>query len=62
MVGLYVLPALFMRRRKNDDFVILQEGEPMVYTPDDVIYIKQYDPQQQVYGIPDYIGAFMRPC
>ncbi|EQC1409946.1 phage portal protein [Providencia rettgeri] len=57
VVGLYVLPALFMRRRKNDDFVILQEGEPMVYTPDDVIYIKQYDPQQQVYGIPDYIGG-----
>lgn len=57
VTGLHVLPALFMRRRKDDDFVILQEGEPMVYPPDDVIYMKQYDPQQQVYGIPDYIGG-----
>lgn len=57
VTGLYVLPALFMRRRKDDDFVILQEGEPMIYPPDDVIYMKQYDPQQQVYGIPDYIGG-----
>lgn len=57
VTGMHVLPALFMRRRKDDDFVILQEGEPMVYPPDDVIYIKQYDPQQQVYGIPDYIGG-----
>ena len=22
-----------------------------------MIFIKQYDPQQQVYGIPDYIGG-----
>lgn len=29
----------------------------MVYPPEDVIYMKQYDPQQQVYGIPDYIGG-----
>ncbi|HHN8276965.1 TPA: phage portal protein [Morganella morganii] len=57
VTGLHVLPALFMRRRKDDDFVILQEGDPMIYTPDDVIYMKQYDPQQQVYGIPDYIGG-----
>lgn len=57
VTGLHVLPALFMRRRKDDDFVILQEGDPMIYTQDDVIYMKQYDPQQQVYGIPDYIGG-----
>ncbi|MCI9729719.1 MULTISPECIES: phage portal protein [Proteus] len=57
VVELCVLPSLFMRRRKDDCFVILQEGEPLIYPPEDVIFIKQYDPQQQVYGIPDYIGG-----
>ncbi|TYO92808.1 phage portal protein, partial [Xenorhabdus doucetiae] len=57
VVRLDVLPSLYLRRRKDGDFVVLQEGEPLVYTPDEVIFIKQYDPQQQVYGLPDYIGG-----
>ncbi|PHM68278.1 phage portal protein [Xenorhabdus sp. KJ12.1] len=57
IVRLEVLPSLYLRRRKDGDFVILQEGEPLVYTPEEVIFIKQYDPQQQVYGLPDYIGG-----
>ncbi|MDC9591206.1 phage portal protein [Xenorhabdus sp. XENO-10] len=57
IVRLEVLPSLYLRRRKDGDFVILQEGEPLVYTPEEVIFIRQYDPQQQVYGLPDYIGG-----
>ncbi|WP_237387271.1 phage portal protein [Xenorhabdus sp. Sc-CR9] len=57
VVRLEVLPSLYLRRRKDGDFVVLQEGEPLVYTPEEVIFIKQYDPQQQVYGLPDYIGG-----
>ncbi|MBE8597851.1 phage portal protein [Xenorhabdus sp. BG5] len=57
IVRLEVLPSLYLRRRKDGDFVVLQEGEPLVYSPEDVIFIKQYDPQQQVYGLPDYIGG-----
>lgn len=51
------LPSIYLRRRKSGDFVILQEGEPLVYSPDDIIYIKSYDPRQQIYGLPDYIGG-----
>lgn len=57
VIGLEPLPSLYMRRRKNDDFVILQEGEPLVYTPQDIIFPKMYDPRQGVYGLPDYIGG-----
>ncbi|WP_445496427.1 phage portal protein [Photorhabdus sp. SF281] len=57
VVALEVLPSLYLRRRKDKYFVVLQEGEPLVYSPEEVIFIKQYDPQQQVYGLPDYIGG-----
>ncbi|WP_036770735.1 phage portal protein [Photorhabdus australis] len=57
VVRLAVLPSLYLRRRKDGDFVVLQEGESLMYAPEEVIFIKQYDPQQQVYGLPDYIGG-----
>lgn len=57
VIGLTPLPSLYLRRRKNDDFVILQEGEPLVYTPNDILFPKMYDPRQGVYGLPDYIGG-----
>lgn len=57
VVGLDPMPGLYMRRRKDGDFVVLQNGEPQIYPPEDVIFIKMYDPQQQVYGLPDYIGG-----
>ncbi|PWC18230.1 phage portal protein [Brenneria corticis] len=57
VVDLVPLPALYTRRRKTDEFVVLQDGEPLVYPVDDVIFIKMYDPQQQIYGLPDYIGG-----
>lgn len=57
VVALVPLPSLYLRVRKDDSIVILQKGEPLVYGQEDVVYLKQYDPQQQVYGLPDYIGG-----
>ncbi|NHB87177.1 phage portal protein [Photorhabdus tasmaniensis] len=57
VIGLEPLPSLYMRRRKTEEFVILQKGPPLVYPPEDIIFLKQYDPQQQIYGLPDYIGG-----
>ncbi|MCA3994691.1 phage portal protein [Serratia marcescens] len=51
------LPSLYTRRRKDGSFVVLQKGEPLPFLEEDVIFLRQYDPQQQVYGLPDYIGG-----
>lgn len=57
VIALAPLPSLYLRRRKDGFFVILQEGEPLVYSPADIVFFKMYDPRQQVYGLPDYIGG-----
>ena len=57
VVELYPLPELYTRQRKTGEFVVLQQAEPVIYPPEDVIYLKQYDPQQAVYGLPDYISG-----
>jgi PBSX family phage portal protein len=65
VIGLEPLPGLYLRRRKEreneknvpGDFVVLQHGKPLVYAPEDIIFIKMYDPQQHIYGLPDYIGG-----
>ncbi|MFK8259670.1 phage portal protein [Erwinia sp. AnSW2-5] len=57
VIALEPMPGLYMRRRKDDFFLVLQDGEPLEYPPEDVIFIRMYDPQQQVYGLPDYIGG-----
>jgi len=57
VIGLYPLPAMYLRRRKTGEFVILQKGQPLIYPESDIIFFSQYDPQQQVYGLPDYIGG-----
>ncbi|MBD8515180.1 phage portal protein [Photobacterium sp. CAU 1568] len=58
VVGLYPLPSMYLRRRKNGDFVILERDEKqLVYREKDVIFLPQYEPQQQIYGLPDYLGS-----
>lgn len=37
--------------------MVLQEGEPQIWPEEDIIFIKMYDPQQHIYGLPDYIGG-----
>ncbi|MFJ5422259.1 phage portal protein [Pectobacterium parvum] len=57
VIDLFPLPSLYLRCRKDGSFVILQEGPALVYEPEDIVFFKTYDPRQQVYGLPDYIGG-----
>ena len=57
VVGLHPLPSIYCRRRKSGELVLLQEQEPLVYVPEDIVFIKSHDPRQQIYGLPDYIGG-----
>ncbi len=58
VVGLHPLSSVYLRRREDGCFVYLQQGKPnLIYRPDDVIWLAQYDPEQQVYGMPDYLGG-----
>ena len=58
VVGLHPLSSVYLRRREDGCFVYLQLGKPnLIYRPDDVIWLAQYDPEQQVYGMPDYLGG-----
>lgn len=58
VVGLHPLSSVYLRRRADGCFVYLQQGKPnLVYRPEDVIWLAQYDPEQQVYGMPDYLGG-----
>ncbi|CAI1949634.1 phage portal protein [Serratia marcescens] len=51
------LPALYFRVRRDNRVALLQRGKPLIYDAEDVIFLKQYDTRQQIYGIPDYLGA-----
>lgn len=57
VIDLCPLPSLYLRRRKTGEFVVLQKDSPLVYAPEDIKFIPQYDPQQQIYGLCDYIGG-----
>lgn len=54
------LPALNMRRMKEADrFCLLQPGgeDPVVFQPGEVVQLREYDPSQQIYGSPQYLGG-----
>ncbi|WP_318515005.1 phage portal protein [Photobacterium leiognathi] len=52
------LSSLWLRRDKKGNFKYLQRsGEPKTYKATDIIFMSQYDPYQQIYGVPDYIGG-----
>lgn len=57
VIGLLPLPSLYLRCRKDGSFAVLQEGPALIYVPQDVVFFKMYDPRQQVYGLPGYIGV-----
>ncbi len=58
VVRLFPLPSMYLRKRKNGDFVILERGDKQrVYKAKDVIFLPQEDLQQQIYGVPDYLGS-----
>lgn len=54
------IPAVNMRRGKDDRFFQLQNGlaEPVEFARGEVSMPLQYDCAQSIYGVPDWIGAF----
>ncbi|MFA0179601.1 phage portal protein [Vibrio cyclitrophicus] len=57
-VRLHPLAGMHMRRRKNGDFVMLgRDSSQRVYKQKDIIFLPQDDLQQQIYGVPDYLGS-----
>ncbi|MEI8607935.1 phage portal protein [Enterovibrio sp. Hal110] len=58
VIGLFPLPSMYLRKRKNGDFWLLErDDQKRLYKAKDVIWLPQYDPKQQVYGVPDYVGG-----
>jgi PBSX family phage portal protein len=53
------LPALNMRRMKEADrFCQLRPGkDPLKFKAGEVVQLKEYDPSQQIYGTPQYLGG-----
>lgn len=60
-----VLSSLYLRKRKDGGFRYLvrksltdiDDNTVYDYSSNDIIFIKLYDPAQQIYGIPDYLGG-----
>jgi len=58
VVRLHPLPSAYVRKNKKGDFWLLERDyKKRKYKADDIIFISQYDPIQQVYGAPDYLGC-----
>ncbi len=59
VVQLKHLPALPMRRMKDQNmFCQLQKNkDPIIFKEGEVIQLKEYDPNQNIYGSPQYLGG-----
>lgn len=64
VVRLHVLSSLCLRVTKEGDYRYLikkslydNHSEYYHYNAKDIIFIKLYDPMQQIYGSPDYVGG-----
>ncbi|KJG26023.1 hypothetical protein UB37_02005 [Photobacterium iliopiscarium] len=58
VIALECLSSVWLRVKKDGNYKYLQrDGNHKDYAKNDVIFMKQYDPYQQVYGVPDYIGG-----
>jgi PBSX family phage portal protein len=52
------LPAINMRRKVGGGFVMLQpNGRELFFEEDEVEHVMDYDVEQNIYGVPDYIGG-----
>lgn len=52
------LPAINMRRKVGGGFVMLQpSGQELHFAEDEVEHVMDYDVEQDVYGVPDYLGG-----
>lgn len=64
VIRLHVLSSLYVRVRKDGGISYLMKkslydtaSEIYHYQAKDIIFIKMYDPFQQIYGSPDYVGG-----
>ena len=58
VIALVCLSSVWLRVCKDGSYKYLQrDGDHKIYAAKDIIFMKQYDPYQQVYGVPDYIGG-----
>ncbi|WP_201487371.1 phage portal protein [Pseudomonas sp. OF001] len=52
------LPAINMRRKVDGGFVmLLPNGRELEFAADEVEHVMDYDVEQDVYGVPDYLGG-----
>lgn len=52
------LPALNMRRKVDGGFVmLLPNGRELEFAEDEIEHVMDYDVEQDVYGVPDYLGG-----
>lgn len=54
------LPGIPMRRLKEQGrYCMLQPNglDPVIFKKDEIIHLKEYDPQQEIYGEPEYLAA-----
>ncbi|WP_372944003.1 phage portal protein [Shewanella sp.] len=57
-VRLFPLPSYRTRVGKDGGAVVLERDQQLKrYKAKDIIWVRQYDPVQQVYGCPDYLGG-----
>ena len=58
MLRLFPLPSYRTRVAADGGAVVLERNNQVKrYKASDIVWVKQYDPIQQVYGCPDYLGA-----
>ena len=58
VLRLFPLPSYRTRATKDGGAVVLERDQQFKrYKAKDIIWLKQYDPVQQVYGSPDYMGG-----
>lgn len=65
VVRLVTLSSLYLRKTKEGGYRYLerkslfdtQRNQVYDYAEEDVIFVKLYDPRQQIYGVPDYLGG-----
>ena len=52
------LPSLNMRRKVGGGFVmLLPNGDQLHFEEDDIEHVMDYDVEQNLYGLPDYLGG-----
>lgn len=58
VVRLFPLPSYRTRVGKDGGAVVLErDNQVKRYKAKDIIWVRQYDPVQQIYGCPDYLGG-----